>query len=69
MKINYVLKNFDPVKITEKYGLTEKGKAQLFLANNAFRRMEKSHIYNLTLGNNITLIKAVVYVEKDGIKR
>lgn len=41
MKIEYVLKNFDPVKITEKYGLTEKGKAQLFLANNAFRRMQK----------------------------
>lgn len=41
MKIEFVLKDFDPVKITEKYGLTENGKAQLFLANNAFRRMEK----------------------------
>lgn len=41
MKIEYTLENFNPIKITNKYGLTDRGKAQLFLANNAFRRMEK----------------------------
>ncbi len=41
MKIEYQLKNFSPTKIANKYGFGDKGKANLFLANNAFRRMEK----------------------------
>ena len=41
MKVNYVLENFNPTKIVQKYGLGDKGKAELFLANNCFRRMEK----------------------------
>lgn len=41
MKVEYQLKNFDPSKIANKYGFGDKGKANLFLANNAFRRMEK----------------------------
>ena len=41
MKIEYQLKNFNPSKISNKYGFGDKGKANLFLANNAFRRMEK----------------------------
>lgn len=40
-RIEYTLEGFDPVAITNKYGFGEKGKAELFLANNAFRRMEK----------------------------
>jgi hypothetical protein len=41
MRIEYTLEGFSPKKITQQYGLTEKGKAELFLANNYFRRMEK----------------------------
>lgn len=41
MRIEYTLEGFDPVKITKKYGLGDKGKAELFLANDCFRRMEK----------------------------
>ena len=41
MKIEYTLKNFSPTRIANQYGFGDKGKANLFLANNAFRRMEK----------------------------
>lgn len=41
MKIQYTLEGFDPVKIAHKYGFGDKGKAELFLANNCFKRMEK----------------------------
>jgi hypothetical protein len=41
MKVEYQIKNFDPSKIANKYGFGDNGKANLFLANNAFRRMEK----------------------------
>lgn len=41
MKVDMKLKNFDPKKIANSYGFGEKGKANLFLSNNAFRRMEK----------------------------
>ena len=41
MKVEYVLTDFNPVKIASKYGFGDGGKAELFLANNCFRRMEK----------------------------
>ena len=41
MKIEYKLTNFSPARISNKYGFGDNGKANLFLANNAFRRMEK----------------------------
>ena len=41
MRIEYELKDFSPTKIANKYGFGDNGKAELFLANDCFRRMEK----------------------------
>ncbi len=41
MEIKYSLKDFDKGQIVDKFGLQKNGKAQLFLANTCFRRMEK----------------------------
>ena len=41
MEIKYELKDFDKGKLVDKFGLQKDGKAQLFLANTCFRRMQK----------------------------
>ena len=41
MKITYDLKDFDKGRIINKFGMEEKGDAELFLANDCFRRMHK----------------------------
>jgi hypothetical protein len=41
LQIKYELKDFDKGQIIDKFGLQPNGNAQLFLANNCFRRMEK----------------------------
>lgn len=41
LKIKYELKDFDKGKIIDKFGMQDNGNAQLFLANNCFRRMTK----------------------------
>ena len=41
MKIKYELKDFDKGQLVDKFGLQKDGKAQLFLANTCFRRMQK----------------------------
>ena len=41
MEIKYELTDFSPAQISRKYGFGNKGKAELFLANNCFRRMTK----------------------------
>jgi hypothetical protein len=41
MEIKYTLEDFDKRKITNKFGLQEKGNTRLFMANNCFRRMSK----------------------------
>ena len=41
LKIKYELKDFDKGEIIDKFGMQDGGKADLFLANNCFRRMAK----------------------------
>lgn len=41
LQIKYELKDFDKGQIVNKFGLQDEGNAQLFLANNCFRRMVK----------------------------
>ena len=41
LSIKYELKDFDKGEIIDKFGLQEEGNAQLFLANDCFRRMTK----------------------------
>ena len=41
MRIEYKIVGFDPVKISREYGFGNKGKAELFLANDCFKRMSK----------------------------
>lgn len=41
MKIKYELKDFDENKTINKFQMQDGGQAQLFLANNCFRRMQK----------------------------
>lgn len=41
MQISYTLKDFDKNRIINKYGMQKGGNANLFLANNCFRRMQK----------------------------
>lgn len=41
MKVEYKIVGFNPVKIANQYGFGNKGKAELFLANNCFKRMSK----------------------------
>lgn len=41
VSITYRLEDFNQKKIIDKFGLTEGGDADLFLANNCFRRMTK----------------------------
>lgn len=41
MELKYTLKDFDKGKIINKFGMQDKGNAELFLANTCFRRMAK----------------------------
>ena len=41
LSIKYELKDFDKNKIIDKYGMQDRGNADLFLANTCFRRMTK----------------------------
>ena len=41
MKITYTLEDFDKNKIISKFDLQKGGKAELFLADDCFRRMQK----------------------------
>ena len=41
MRIEYKLVGFSPTKIANQYGFGKNGKAELFLANDCFRRMSK----------------------------
>ena len=41
MQIKYNLKDFHKGKIINKFGMQKNGEAELFLANNCFRRMTK----------------------------
>lgn len=41
VRVEYKLVGFNPRQIANKYGFGDKGKAELFLSNTCFRRMEK----------------------------
>ena len=41
LSLKYTLKDFDKDKIIDKFGMTDGGSADLFLANTCFRRMVK----------------------------
>lgn len=63
LAIKYELKDFNKGEIVDKYGMQENGNAQLFLANNCFRRMVKYTPWDTgTMATDVTIKpKKIIY--------
>lgn len=66
LTIRYTLKDFDKGKIIDKFGMTDGGSADLFLANTCFRRMHKYVPLDTgTLASDVTVRpKSVTYEQQ-----
>lgn len=64
MKIEYTLEDFDKDKIIDKFGMQPGGNAELFLANDCFRRMTKYVPWDTgTLATTVTVQPGLVTYE------